>query len=206
VRSRRHRRRDGGMLLGIVLILLGVVLLAGALALSSVRSDTASAGADRLSRQLENCAEEGLEYGKNFFGTADWSQYLPASNVCNSTYGLSCPPLRAGSGTAPANYPVQSGVGGVPAITMGNQSLQFTVAIYDNDETGETAGADYGKYIVGQDYSVDTDGVVVVYSRCVETTTHQSKAVQAVIRSTVPTNIDYAGQAGFGFRNQGNQN
>jgi hypothetical protein len=197
VRSRRHRRRDGGMLLGIVLILLGVVLLAGALALSSVRSDTASAGADRLSRQLENCAEAGLEYGKNFFGTADWSQYLPSSNVCNSTYGLSCPPLHAGSGTAPANYPVQSGVGGVPAITMGNQSLQFTVAIYDNDEAGEGST---------QIYSSDSDGMVVVYSRCVELTTHQSKAVQAVIRSTVPTNIDYAGQAGFGFRNQGNQN
>lgn len=200
----RHRRRDGGMLLGIVLILLGVVLLAGALAISSVRSDTASAGADRLVRQLQDCAEQGLEYGKTYFSSIDTvsGPYLASSNNCSSTYGLNTAcypngPLHYSTGTPPTNYPFQQ------TVAMAGQSLQWTVALYDDDD--ETACT--GVQCTGtQDYTSDSNGIVIVYSRCQDLTTHQSKAVQAAIRVVVPTNVDYAGQAGFGFRNQGNQN
>jgi Tfp pilus assembly protein PilX len=199
MKRRPVRRRDRGMLLGIVLVLVGVIMLAGVLAISSVRSDTASAGADRLSRQLLDCAEWGLEYGKQYFATVgDYTPYLSASAVCASSSPLTSAcapkgPLRVGTGAGPTaiTYPLTQ------TVQMGSQSVQFYVAIYDNDEQSEGTT---------QNYFQDSDGQVVVYSRCVDPLTNQSKSVQAAIRTTVPTNIDYAGQAGFGFRNQGNQN
>lgn len=194
---RLPRRRDRGMLLGIVLILLAIVMLGGALALSGVSSDTSAAGADRLSRQLFDCAEVGLEWGKQAFsGTfLDWSGYLKASNVC--TYFPCAPsgPFHAGTGTAPTGYPNASPYY-VNNYTIGTQTLQYRVGIYDNDDESGTS----------QDYTNDVDGQIVVYSVCTDPTTGQSKSVQAVIKTQVPTNTDYSGQAGYGFRGQGNQN
>ena len=64
-----HRSRQRGVLLGVVLVLMAVLFTAGAFALWSMRSDTGSAGRDRLSRQLFDCAEQGLSWGKQYFST-----------------------------------------------------------------------------------------------------------------------------------------
>lgn len=193
---RLPRRRDRGMLLGIVLILLAIVMLGGALALSGVSSDTSAAGADRLSRQLFDCAEIGLEWGKQAFsGTyLDWSGYLNASNVCSYFSCAPSGPFHAGTGTAPTGYPDSYPYKN--SVTIGTQTLTYRVGIYDNDDDSGTS----------QVYTTDTDGQIVVYSICTDSVTGQSKAVQAVIKTQVPTNTDYAGQAGYGFRGQGNQN
>jgi hypothetical protein len=205
------------MLLGVVLILLGLVMLGGALALSSVRSDTAAAGADRLGRQLFDCAERGLEWGKQFFTGSglDTGQFLKA-DVCNNVPSgkvrLPCSatgPFRPSiTGAAPATFPgypyappftTGISIGKVPLTVAGStfmapeQQLEYTVAIFDNDEADN-------------DYTHPSDTQVVVYSRCRDPKTGQSKAVQAMVQSTVPSNNDYVGQAGYGFRGQGNQN
>jgi hypothetical protein len=163
------------MLLGIVLILLAIVMLGGALALSGVRSDTSAAGADRLGRQLFDCAEIGLEWGKQWFSGSglDWPSYLNASNVCSTFSCAPAGPFHAGTGTAPVGYPNLAPY--TNTVTIGTQSLTYSVGIYDNSDA--------------------TDSV-----------TGQSKAVEAVIKTLVPTNTDYKGQAGYGFRGQGNQN
>jgi hypothetical protein len=203
------------MLLGVVLILLGLVMLGGALALSSVRSDTAAAGADRFGRQLFDCAERGLEWGKQFFTGSglDTDQFLK-TGVCNPPSGTVPLPCSAGgpfrpsiTGPAPSTFPgypyaapftTVISMGKVP-ITVGGstfmapeQQLQYTVAIFDNDDDN--------------DYTHSSDTQVIVYSRCRDPKTGQSKAVQAVVQATVPSNNDYVGQAGYGFRGQGNQN
>src|SRR5689334_3601548 len=122
--STDKRQPERGVALGIVLILLVILLLGGGLAVWGLRSETASAGTDRLSRQLFDCAEQGLAWGKTYFSTSglDWSSYFNSSNVC--TY-FPCPPFVAGSGTAPSNYP--NGTPYTQTVTAGGINLTFTV-------------------------------------------------------------------------------
>lgn len=195
--TRKRLRRERGVLLGVVLILMVVVLLGGALAMWGVRTDTASSGADRLQRQLFACAEQGAEWGKQFFSTTDWAPYLAANNVCTH---FPCGPFKAGGSAPPTGYPdlppyrnsVTMGGGTITAngktFATAGQTLTYTVGIYNPDLTNPSPN------------------MIAVYSRCVDSVTKQSKAVQLVLRTQVPSNIDYAGQVGFGFRNQGNQN
>jgi len=211
---RSHRRlprrsRQRGVLLGVVLVLMGVLFAAGAIALWSMRSETNSAGRDRLSRQLFDCAEQGLTWGKQYFATGPGqtgtlNQYLN-TNICttaisNSSAGpLPCwtnggPFPTTGTGSAIANYP-----GGAPYtqqikmdIRQANPEFEFTFAIY-NDPAEVSVSA-------------DTNSKVIVYSRCTDLQTMQQRAVQALISVTAATSSDYTGQAGRGFRNQGNQN
>ena len=207
-RHRQRQRRQRGVLLGIVMVLLAVLFAAGAFALWSMRSENSSAGHDRLSRQLLDCAEQGLAYGKQYFSTTGaqtgLNQYL-AANICatgsetSSAGALPCwdsgGPFPTGlTGAAIAHYP-----GGAPYtqqikmdIRQANPEFEFTFAIY-NDPAEVSV-------------STDTNSKVIVYSRCTDLQTMQQRAVQALISVTAATSSDYTGQAGRGFRNQGNQN
>jgi hypothetical protein len=211
MRPRLRRSRQRGVLLGVVLILLGVLFAAGAFALWSVRGDTGSAGRDRLSRQLFDCAEQGLTWGKQYFAaigqtTGGLTPYL-ATNICSTAISTSSagplpcwsnggPFPTAGTGSALTNYP-----GGYPytqQITMdaahhSSADFEFTVGIYN--DPGDPNG-----------FYSDSNSKVVVYSRCTDLTTLQQRSVQALINVTAATSNDYTGQAGRGYRNQGNQN
>jgi hypothetical protein len=194
----RRRRNERGAVLGIVTILLAVVLAASAFALWTMRTDIGGSGRDRLSRQLLDCAEQGLAAGKNFFATTGrttWNNYL-AANVCASG-NLPCQPLgpfpTGNTGTGVTNYPA-----GPPyTVTIETSGVlstfTYTFGIYQNP--GSEAP------------TVDTDNSVVVFSSCVDSITNQSRAVQAVLSSPPPAaNGDYTGQAGHGFRNSNNAN
>jgi hypothetical protein len=204
----RRRRQASGVILGIVLILIAVLFAAGLFALWSTRSDTSAAGHDRLSRQLFDCAEQGLAFGKQYFSVTpqrqNWPNYLNASGACStsgSTRGvLPCAPSgpfpTGGTGTAPVGYPGSSPY--TQQIKMdprGGNDFEFTVGIY-NDPADTTTTPPY----------TDTNNRIVVYSRCTDLNTLQSRSVQAILSVPPPTTTDYTGQAGRGFRNQGNQN
>jgi len=202
-----RRSRQRGVLLGIVLILLAVLFAAGIFALWSMRGDTSSAGRDRLSRQLFDCAEQGLAYGKQYFAThqSAMGNYL-AANVCTTTISSSpyigpLPCTTSGgpfptTGTALAGYPDTWPY--TQQIVMdtrnGNTTpdFSFTFGVY-NDPADPTTTS-------------DANNKVIVYSRCTDLTTLQQRSVQALITVTQSTSTDYTGQAGRGFRNQGNQN
>jgi len=206
-----RRNDERGAILGVVLVLLIVLLLAGGLAVWGLRSETGSAGSDRLARQLFDCAEEGLAWGKQYFSGpgADWNgtgagSYLAANDVCSY---LPCPPFGKGDGTACTFAPAVAATGGrypdqppftVP-VQFGTQTFIYTVGIFDNQDEDASLGNN-------QNYCADLDGVAIVYSRCVDPNTRQARSVQAIIRVQVPSNADYKGQAGGGYRNQGNAN
>ncbi|MCA1663553.1 MAG: hypothetical protein LC659_04675, partial [Myxococcales bacterium] len=77
--------------------------------------------------------------------------------------------------------------------TNGVFDFEYTFAVYN--DPGDSGG-----------YYSDTNNKVIVYSRCTDLSTLQQRSVQALIGITQSTSNDYAGQAGRGFRNQGNQN
>lgn len=195
----RRRSRQRGVLLGIVLILLAVLFAAGIFALWSMRGDTGSAGRDRLSRQLFDCAEQGLAYGKQYFsatiGTTGIDNYLKA-DVCST---LPCTtsggPFPTG-GTAVAGYPDQAPF--TQPLTMDTRlgttaDFKYTFAVYN--DPGDYGGTGH-----------DTNSKVVIYSRCTDLNTSQQRSVSALISISSALTGDYTGQAGRGFRNQGNQN
>ena len=207
-----RRSRQSGVLLGVVLILLVVLFAAGLFALWSMRGDTASAGQDRLSRQLFDCAEQGLAWGKQNVSvniaqnSALLNSYL-AANICNtstsslSTIGpLPCwdkngPFPNVCTGAVPAGYPWTTQITMDTRRTAAGQGpdFEYTVAIY-NDPADANTCSDDGK------------NRVIVYSRCTDLSTLQQRSVSALISVTSATPNDYTGQAGRGFRNQGNQN
>jgi hypothetical protein len=209
LRYRRPRRsRQRGVLLGIVLVLLAVLFAASAFALWSMRSDTGAAGRDRLARQLFDCAEQGLAYGKQYFsstiGTSTINTFLGA-NVCGTPISsspaigaLPCwnngGPFPTG-GVAVPGYPDQAPF--TQSIQMdsrsGGNDFQFTFGVYN--DPGDKNG-----------YYSDSNSSVIVYSRCTDLTTLQQRSVQALITINASASTDYTGQAGRGFRNQGNQN
>ena len=216
-RPRRRRRpagraRQRGVLLGVVLVLLAVLFAAGIFALWSMRGETSSAGRDRLSRQLFDCAEQGLAWGKQYvsktLGTTGVDQYL-AANVCTTTIatpsGTQLPALPCSNNGGPFPYGATGAVTGYPNLAPFTQQVsmrttsgagddfQFTVGVYNNP--GDPSG-----------YYSDGDSKVIVYSRCTDLNTLQQRAVSAIVGITATSSNDYTGQAGHGFRNQGNQN
>jgi len=208
-RRRPRRSRQSGVLLGIVLILLAVLFAAGAFALWSMRGDVNSAGSDRLQRQLFDCAEQGLAYGKQYFATHQslLTTYVGA-DVCNTQISsspyighLPCTtdggPFPTG-GTRVTGYPETSPfTQPVVMDTRNNNTVadfQFTFAVYN-----DPAALNPLVY-------TSAAPKLVVYSRCTDLKTLQQRSVSALITVTPPTTNDYAGQAGRGFRNQGNQN
>lgn len=203
------RSRQRGVLLGVVLVLLAVLFAAGIFALWSMRSDTGAAGRDRLSRQLFDCAEMGLVDGKQFFSTrlSTISSYLGA-NVCttstDSTLGIGHLPCWTDGGpfptggTALAGYPDGTNFTKKIAMNKGvatanSYDFEYTFAVYN--DPGDKNG-----------YYSDGNNKVIVYSRCTDLSTLQQRSVQALISVTQSSSNDYTGQAGRGFRNQGNQN
>lgn len=213
---RTHRRsprrsRERGLLLGVVLVLLGIVVASGALALWSMRTDTGAAGSDRLSRQLLDCAEQGLTWGKQYMATYmntgnSVAPYI-AANICSSGSSTSTagplPCTTSGgpfpatcTGTPPSGYP-----GSAPFTQQlkmdsrqGNNDFEYTVGFLNDPAATNPC-------VVG------TSQTIIVYSRCTDLSTMQQRAVEAAIKVDPPaTKTDYAGQAGRGFRNQGNSN
>jgi hypothetical protein len=188
------------VLLGVVLVLLAVLFAAGIFALWSMRSETSSAGRDRLSRQLFDCAEQGLAAGKQYFsatiGTAGIDKYL-AADVCSTLPCTSSGGPFPTGGTAVAGYPDQAPF--TQPITMdtrlatGTYDFKYTFAVYN--DPGDSGTAIH-----------DTNSKVIIYSRCTDLNTSQQRSVSALISISSATTNDYSGQAGRGFRNQGNQN
>jgi hypothetical protein len=196
------------MLLGVVLVLLVAVFTAGVYALATTRSDTGAAGRDRVGRQLFDCAEQGLAWGRQYFSTtarSQWASYLGASNVCTTAIssspaigplpcGTNGPFPTGGTGAAMPGYPDQAPY--TQQIQMDPRSngpdFQFTVGIYNDP-------ADASPY-------ADGNNRIVVYSRCTDLATLQQRAVQVLLSAPPQVTSDYTGQAGRGFRNQGNQN
>jgi hypothetical protein len=185
-------------MLGIVLILMAAVLAAGVFAFWGLKSDTGAAGNDRLARQLFDCAEQGLAVGKEQFSynllQDVWDKYFKA-NVCASG-SVSCPPLLVTApGSSVDGYPDQPPFWG-KVTTPAPQSieLEYHVAIYNNPENPPSPFH-------------DTDNRIIIYSRCIDKKgSGQSRAVQAIIERPPTVTNDYTGQAGRGFRNQGNSN
>lgn len=187
------------------MVLLVVILSASVFAFYGLKSDTTAAGNDRLMRQLFDCAEEGLAQGKQYFSQpsqrTQWSTYfttdvrslLPVPPAALGTATLT--PLVAGSGY-PLEVDLNVGGGAAPS-----QHLRYFVGIYNNP----------GDVGIAQSPIVDTDNRVMVISRCAEvladgkTTTH-FRTVQALLSVPTQPNGDYFGQAGGGFRGQGNTN
>jgi len=200
-----RRSRQSGVLLGIVLILLVILFAAGLFALWSMRGDTASAGQDRLSRQLLDCAEQGLAWGKQNvsinYNSSPLLTTLLNADITKSTSSLSSiGPLPRWDNNGP--FPTTctgSAIGAYPwttQLTMDSRhtspDFEYTVAIY-NDPADALPCA-------------DTNTKVIVYSRCTDLSTLQQRSVSALISVTQSSSTDYTGQAGRGFRNQGNQN
>jgi hypothetical protein len=191
-------RGERGIVLAMVMMLLLIVALAGALAVWGLKTEISAAGNDRLSRQMVDCAEQGLAFGKQYFTGAglDWATTL-SYKVCSTTklpcWGAGGPFPDDSYGTPvapPAWYPLTG------TMVFGGISLRAEVAIFDDNDISEAT----------QNYRVDANSQVFVWSRCTDPQSGQSKSVQALIRASVPTNNDYSSQAGLGYRNQGNGN
>jgi Tfp pilus assembly protein PilX len=204
----QRRRRDRGALLGIVLILLVVVAAASAFTVWSMSTTTAGARNDRLSRQLLDCAEQGLAFGKQQFSAqrASWDQFL-STNVCNAPgSSLPCGPFPTGAtGTAPANYP-----GGAPytkTITVsGNVQLTWQIGIYNPPEsvTPSPACSQVPADPLCQYH--DGDNTVVLYARC-QAATGEARSAQVLLSVPLGQNpCAYKGQQGFGCNNGNNMN
>jgi Tfp pilus assembly protein PilX len=208
----RRSRRDRGALLGIVLVLLVVLAAGGAFALWTASSDQRGASNDRLSRQLLDCAEQGLAWGKQYFSTTqrrNWDQFL-STNVCTAPgSALPCAPggpfPTGATGTAPANYPA-----GAPYTQTINVStgvaLTWQVGIYNPPESVNPAPA--CNQVPADPLCVyhDGDNTVVLYARC---SAPSGEARSAQVLLSVPITQDgcgYKGQQGFGCNNGNNLN
>ncbi|HJZ84573.1 MAG TPA: hypothetical protein VKN99_05345 [Polyangia bacterium] len=203
----RKRSGERGMALGLVLVLITVLLLAGSVAAWSLRSEIGAAGSDTLSRQLYDCAERGLAFGKLYFSNTNiaMNDFL-STDLCAA--GLPCypngpfhsiPTTPAACGTAVSGYPngtLPDNTQLLQNITVGSRTLQFQVAVYDDADESSTT----------QNYACDLNSQVVVWASCRDLVTGQKRTASAVLQLTGLPSSDYIGQAGHGFRNQGNAN
>ena len=191
--TRSSRWNERGAVLSVALLIAVVLLASGGLALWSLRGELSGAGQDRRARQLLARAERALAQGKQFFGVTGWSvrdAYLAAMG-CSA---LPCPPFSAGApGPAVTGYPGAAPFSG--EMVEGGARLTYVTAIYNNPESPASPFA-------------DRDNQVIVWARCQDPGTGQSRSVQAVVSGpAVPMSPgDYRAQAGSGLRNQGNAN
>ncbi|HJZ85676.1 MAG TPA: hypothetical protein VKN99_10925 [Polyangia bacterium] len=207
----REQARAGerGVALGLAMVLLVVLLLAAGIAVWGLRSETGSAGGDRMTRQLFDCAERALAFGKVYFSNTNFAinDFL-STNVCGV---LPCyPTVSTGPFRPQTSIPPPCGtpIPGYPDGTMadstqlkqlvnvGGQQMEFIVAIYDDAD--ESA--------MPQNYACDTNNRVIVWARCRDVVTNQSRTASALVQLTGTPSSDYSGQAGRGFRNLGNAN
>ena len=76
-------------------------------------------------------------------------------------------------------------------VSMSSHPFTYVLSMANNPENPPSPAA-------------DTDGQVMVVSRCSDDATHETRAVQALITSPLPITLDYQAQVGHGFRNQNN--
>jgi Tfp pilus assembly protein PilX len=210
-RRQKRRRRDRGALLGIVLILLVIVAAASAFTVWSMGTNQGGARNDRLSRQLLDCAEQGLAFGKQWFSASQqrqqWDQFL-STNVCNvSGSMLPCGPFPTGAtGTAPANYPASAPYTQTIQTTNGTQ-LTWQIGIYNPPES--VTPTPNCSQVPADPLCLYHDGdyTVVLYARCQATATGESRSAQVLLNVQPAQNpCGYKGQQGFGCNNGNNMN
>jgi hypothetical protein len=207
----RKQRRERGALLGVVLVLILVLLAASAFAYFGLRSDTGASGNDRVQRQLFDCAEQALAFGKQYFGDPtiknSWNQYFNANNVCTflpcTNHSPPGPFPINGTGAPPNGYPnllpfTNTITFAVTAANPAGQPVDYTVGLLNGP--GDPCGA------LGQNVGCTQGNNAIVYAQCVDRTTKQTKAVQALIMVPDCNGQDYAGQSGGSFTGQGNRN
>jgi hypothetical protein len=196
------RRRERGALLGIVMIMLMVLMAASIFAFFTLRTDSGAAAQDRLAHQLFDCAEQGLQIGKATFAPAigQWPSYFGANAPGTAlSNGITLPAATFPQAASPivpvAGYPLQQTVTMALGLPGSNQTMTFNraIAIYNNPaDTGLT--------------SSDTDLQAIVWSACMEPSSKQVRATQALMSAIAQKNGNYFGQAGFGYNNSGNTN
>jgi hypothetical protein len=198
--------RERGAILGIVMILMTIILAASAFAFWGLRGEMQSTGNDRLAHQLFDCAEEALAMGKQVFGSAQrssWDNFLSA-DVCSQSLtspALPCGPFPTGATGAAPGYPTGSPYQG----TL--NSFIYNIGIYNNNENVVPAPKCSQAVPDPLCQYHDGDNTVVVYARCWDPVSRQSRATQAVINAAVQANgCPYRGMAGAGCRGQGNEN
>jgi hypothetical protein len=202
-----RRRKERGALLGVVLVLMLVLVAASLFAFWGLRGETSSAGSDRLSRQLFDCAEQGLAAAKLYFtansvGYNTWPNYYNA-NICSSSSPTKLTPSCApngplptvGTGSAPPGYPDSVPFTNTINVTTANASttipLTYTFGIYNVPNSGESA-------------TQEVDKRAIIYCRCSDGV--RSRSVQALIQAQDTFDPDYKFTAGNGMRNQNNFN
>ena len=149
---------ERGVALGLVLVLMTVLMTAAGITVWGLKSETGSAASDRLSRQLFDCAEQGLALGRLYFSTTT----TPINNFLSTDVCSATPPLRCTTDTPPGPFrPIVGPTAGTPVagypngtlpdntilrnqVTLGGQQLEFVTAVYDNaDEDPLTPTQDY---------------------------------------------------------------
>jgi hypothetical protein len=223
------RRREKGALLGVVMVLVAVLLGASVFAYFGLRSDSGATAGDRLTRQLLDCAEQGLAVGKQYFTAVDgpgkWSAYYYANTVCASgsnllpacqSYGGPIPvPTNGGAAPPYATYPNQAPFTNTIQVPLANGNslpLTYTFGIYNapsapstkNGTPAQPEGPFPGPANTSST-ATENDNQAIIYARCTEPG-GRSRAVQALINFQPPNSNDYLSVDGHGMRNQGNFN
>jgi hypothetical protein len=195
-----------------------------------VRGEVSAAGNDRASHALQVCAQRGLQIGRDMYvnNATNWGlrQGLLNMNVCNVLPCTPCANPPCGPFPAAANGPPVAGVvypylatQSVTSLAPPFNTLQYDlqVGILNNQEATNWPPA-----VNPQAYS-DNDGVIQIYSRCVDRSEGQQYgmvqtsgqypggpsvvATMFVSRCPAPTPPSgYYGQGGYGGNNQGNAN
>ena len=193
------------------MVLLVLVLAASGFAFWGLRGETSSAGNDRLARQLFDCAEQALAFGKKEFTNErlGWDQYLN-TDVC-STGALPCPPFPTNSnpGQPPLNYPTGTPFTGIITVdATKNLAFIYNIGIYNNHENLKNPNAQCNTASGDTTCKYhDGDSTVILYARCTDPTTHQSRSTQVVLNVGVQSQgCPYRSMAGAGCRGDGNQN
>jgi Tfp pilus assembly protein PilX len=206
MRLHPRRRRDRGALMGIVLVLLVIIAAAGAFTAWTVTNNTSGARNDRLQRQLLDCAEQGLAYGKQWFGITQrsyWDNFLN-TNVCTATGSmLPCGPFPTGATNTnvPAGYPASTPY--TQDVIVGNGlTLTWHIGIYNPPENTTSCATTTDPLCQYH----DGDNTVVLYSRCIAPT-GEERTTQVMLYVPLAQNpCAYKGQQGFGCNNGSNMN
>ena len=197
--------------MGIVLVLLVIMAAAGAFTVWTVSNNQGGARNDRLQRQLLDCAEQGLAFGKQWFGItkrANWDDFLN-TDVCTATGSmLPCGPFATGATNTnvPPGYPASAPYTQTISDTnsANNNTLQLTwhIGIYNPPENATSCGTTADPLCQHH----DGDNTVALYSRCIAPT-GEERTAQVMLYVPLGQNpCAYKGQQGFGCNNGSNMN
>lgn len=165
-----------GMAVAMIMVVLGALMLIGAVGAGLLSANLRTAGAQRIAARALYCAEAGLAAGRTFF--------LANAGMVNAI--LQC---NAGQAACPTGYPVRGSA-------ASDGSASFEVTISDNyDELPPQQGNPLQ----------DADLIVILTSRCTDAALPPRVISQHVSFDTSQIS-DYRAQSGFGRANAGNQN